>query len=366
MGFDFEKISRKEIRGMPVYNPGLDIEDVKSRYGVDEVIKLASNENPLGPSPLAAEAVCKAAGDVNLYPDGTCTALRNKLSRKLGISPERFILGNGTDEIIDFIFFAFFNMGDAAVMGDPTFSSYFLSGMTMGASLVYAPLRDHCHHVEEMLRAVDDRTKAVFVGTPHNPTGTICDKEDLERMLEGLPSDVLLVWDEAYCEYVDDPGYPDSIPYLESYPNLVVLRTFSKAYGLAGLRVGYGMADEQVVDFLERVRPPFNVNRLALVAASAALDDSGHLERTRALNSEGKTYLDVELKRLGLDPVPTQANFVLFHYDHVTRALAERLLEKGIIVRDGEALGYPGFIRMTIGTSEQNRAVIRAIEELID
>ncbi len=365
MDFDFEKITREEIREMPVYSAGLDIEDVKSRYGVDEVIKLASNENPLGPSPRVIEAICKAAGDVYLYPDGACTALRNRLSEKLGLAPERFILGNGTDEIIDFIFFAFFNRGDVAVMGDPTFSSYFLSGMTMGARLEYVPLRDHCHHVEDMLRAVDDKTKAVFVGTPHNPTGTICYKDDLERMLEGLPPGVLLVWDEAYCEYVDDPGYPDSIPYLESYPNLMVLRTFSKAYGLAGLRVGYGMADPQVVDFLERVRPPFNVNRVALVAAAAALEDSEHIEKTHVVNSEGKIYLAKELKRLGLDPVPTQANFVLFRFDHVTEALSERLLEKGVIVRDGVALGYPGYIRMTIGTPEQNRAVIEAIEELI-
>jgi histidinol-phosphate aminotransferase len=365
MDFDFEKITREEIRDMPVYSPGLDIDDVKRMYGVDNVIKLASNENPLGPSPLVVEAVCKAAGEVNFYPDGACTALRNRLSDKFGIAPERFILGNGTDEIIDFIFFAFFNPGDVAVMGDPTFSSYFLSGMTMGARLVYAPLRDHCHHVEEMLSAVDENTKAVFVGTPHNPTGTICDKDDLDRMLEGLPGSVLLVWDEAYCEYVDDQAYPDSIPYLESYPNLIVLRTFSKAYGLAGLRVGYGMADPKVVDFLERVRPPFNVNRLALVAASAALDDVGHLRKTRAINSEGRLYLDKELKRLGLDPVPTQANFILFRFDHVTEALSERLLERGIIVRDGVSLGYPGYIRMTVGTPDQNRAVIQAIEELI-
>jgi histidinol-phosphate aminotransferase len=365
MDSDFENITREEIRGMPVYSPGLDIDDVKRMYGVDDVIKLASNENPLGPSPLVVEAVRGAAGEVNLYPDGACTALRNRLSEKLGIAPERFILGNGTDEIIDFIFFAFFNPGDVAVMGDPTFSSYFLSGMTMGARLVYAPLRDHCHHVEEMLNAVDGNTKAVFVGTPHNPTGTICDKDDLERMLDGLPGNVLLVWDEAYCEYVDDPSYPDSIPYLDRYPNLIVLRTFSKAYGLAGLRVGYGMADPQVVDFLERVRPPFNVNRLALVAASAALDDDGHLQKTRALNSEGRLYLDKELKRLGLDPVPTQANFILFRFDHVTESLSERLLERGIIVRDGVSLGYPGYIRMTIGTPDQNRIVMKAIEELI-
>ncbi len=365
MGFDFEKMTRQEIRGLPVYSPGLDIDDVKKRYGVTEVIKLASNENPLGPSQLAVEAVRAAVEDVSMYPDGACTALRVRLSEKLGVPPERFIFGNGTDEIIDFIFFAFFDRGDAAVMGDPTFSSYFLSGMTMGAALSYVPLRDHAHHVEEMLRAVDSRTKAVFVGTPHNPTGTICTKDELEAMLDGLPPDVLLIWDEAYCEYVDDPAYPDSIPYLDDYPNLVVLRTFSKIYGLAGLRVGYGMADPAVVDFLERVRPPFNVNRLAQVAAINALDDDSHVELSRQVNAEGKRYLAAELERLGLVPVPTQANFILVRFDTVTEALSERLLEKGIIVRDGAALGYPGHMRLTIGTNEQNRAVIRAIEQLV-
>jgi histidinol-phosphate aminotransferase len=365
MGFDFEKITRKEIRGLPVYSPGMDIGDVRRTYGVAEVIKLASNENPLGPSPMAVDAVRAAAGDVSLYPDGACVELRARLSDRLRVAPERFIFGNGTDEIIDFIFFAFFDPGDVAVMGDPTFSSYFLSGMTMGADLAYVPLRDHCHHVEEMLKAVDGRTKAVFVGTPHNPTGTICTTAELESALEGLPAGVLLIWDEAYCEYVDDPDYPDSLAYLDRYPNLVVLRTFSKIYGLAGLRVGYGMAHPQVVDFLERVRPPFNVNRLAQVAAMAALEDTGHVERSRATNAEGKRYLAGELERLGLDSIPTQANFLLVRFEHVMEGLSQKLLEKGIIVRDGAALGYPGHLRLTIGTPEQNRAVVATIEGLV-
>ncbi|HEY5530446.1 MAG TPA: histidinol-phosphate transaminase [Candidatus Anoxymicrobiaceae bacterium] len=365
MECDFEKITRVEIRGLPVYSPGMDIDDVRRRYGVADVIKLASNENPLGPSQLAVEAVREAVNDISLYPDGACTALRERLSEKLGVPPECFIFGNGTDEIIDFIFFAFFDCGDVAVMGDPTFSSYFLSGMTMGATVRYVSLRDHSHHIEEMLAAVDERTKAVFVGTPHNPTGTICTTGELEQMLNGLPPEVLLIWDEAYCEYVDDPTYPDSVPYLANHPNLVVLRTFSKIYGLAGLRVGYGMADPSIVDFLERVRPPFNVNRLAQVGALHALSDDEHVQLSRKLNAEGKRYLANELSRLGLESVPTQANFILFRFDQVTDALSQKLLEKGIIVRDGAALGYPGHIRLTIGTREQNHEVIEAIEQII-
>lgn len=368
MAQDLQARARLEVISLPVYSPGLDIDDVKKKYGLDAVIKLASNENPLGPSPLALEAARIAAPDISLYPDGACMALRERLSEKLGVPGERFIFGNGTDEVIDFLFFAFFNHGDRAVMGDPTFSSYFLSGMTMGARLEYVPLAAHQHHVTDMVKAAreEPRAKAVFVGTPHNPTGTICTRDELETMLEDLPEDVLLVWDEAYVEYVDAPDYPDSLEYIDDHPNLVVLRTFSKIYGLAGLRVGYGIAHPDVVDLLERVRPPFNVNRLAQVAAIAALDDDKHIDASRKVNNEGKNFLSFELARLGMEPVPTQANFILFRFDGVADGLSGKLLEKGIIVRDGAALGYPGHIRLTIGTPDQNRAVVGAIEDILE
>src|SRR5450759_1860201 len=364
MTLDFERIARPEIKDLPVYSPGLDIDDVKRRYGVERVIKLASNENPLGPSPMAVEALRGALDDINLYPDGACMLLREKLADKLGVAPERFIFGNGTDEVIDLIFFAFFNAGDVALMGDRTFSSYYLSGATVGAALEYEPLSEHRHEIDGMLKRVGSRTRALFVGTPHNPTGTICTTAELEKALESLPEDVLLVWDEAYVEYVDDPDYPDSVPYLQDHPNLIVLRTFSKCYGLAGLRVGYGIAHPGIVNYLEKVRPPFNVNRLAQVAAVAALDDTAHVERSRRVNSEGKRFLATELGAMGLEPVPTQANFILFKYGHKIDGLPGRLLERGILVRDGGALGYPGFIRLTIGTPEENQAVVTAIKEI--
>lgn len=361
----FVEIAREEIKGLPIYSPGLDIDDVKKRFGVKEVIKLASNENPMGPSPKAVEAVGRVLRDISLYPDGACQALREKLAAKLGVPKEYLIFGNGADEIIDFIFYAFFNPGDVAVMGEPTFSSYFISGMTMGAEVAYVPLRDHGHHIEVMVEKVSEKAKAVFIGTPHNPTGLICTRKELEHTLNGIPGNTLLVWDEAYCEYVDDPEYPDSIQYLEDYPNLVILRTFSKIYGLAGLRIGYGIANPTVIGLLERVRPPFNVNRLAQVAAMAALDDHDHVELSRSVNYEGKNYLYAELGRIGLDPIETQANFILVRYDHVTDNLMVKLLEKGVIVRDGASLGYPGYIRITIGTGDQNRKVVKILEEII-
>lgn len=362
---DLEKMARDEIRELPVYSPGLDADAVRRRYGVERVIKLASNENPLGPSPLAVEAARAAVDDIALYPDGACTELRLKLAGSLGQDPGRFIFGNGTDEVIDLLFYAFFDPGDAAVMGKPTFSSYFLSGMLMGARIISVPLQQHSHDVEEMIAAVGPGARAVFVGTPHNPTGMICTRRELERMLGALPEDVLLVWDEAYREYVDDPDYPDAVDYLDGHPNLVVLRTFSKIYGLAGLRVGYGVADPRLVEYLERVRPAFNVNRVAQAAAIAAIDDTAHLERSRAVNAEGKVYLCRELERLGLAPVPTQANFILVGYAGRAEGLFGKLLERGIIVRDGGPLGYPGHVRMTVGTPEQNRAVIKALDEII-
>ena len=362
---DFGKLIREEIRDLPVYSPGLDIDDVKRRYGVPEVIKLASNESPIGPSQLAVDAITTAMSDISLYPDGACSELRIALSRKLGVPAESLIFGNGTDEVIDFIFYAFFDPGDAAVIGDPTFSSYELSGRTMGAEIIRVPLVDYRHDVDAMLAAVNERTKAVLFCTPHNPTGCPATTGDLEKLLAGLPREVLLVWDEAYYEYVDDPAYPDSIEYLGNNPNLVVLRTFSKAYGLAGIRIGYAVADPSMVNYLEKVRPPFNVNRLAMVGAMAATEDEGHLERSREVNARGKEYLSRELSALGMYCVPTQANFLLVRYEDVTFNLTERLLEKGIIVRNGAALGYPGYVRITIGTQDQNEKVISAITGLV-
>ncbi|MDD5748410.1 MAG: histidinol-phosphate transaminase [Actinomycetota bacterium] len=361
----FEKITRPEIDGLPVYSPGLGVEEVKKRYGVERVIKLASNENPLGPSKNAVDAVRNASESMNIYPDGSCHELRMKLSEHLGVSPEMLTFGSGADELIDFIFYAFFKPGDSAVVGNPTFSSYYLSGMMMGARIVFVPLVNYRHSVEGMLDAVGKDTKGVFVGSPHNPTGEICTEDEFCEFLKGLPEDVLLVWDEAYMEFVDDSRYPDSTKYLEKHPNLIVLRTFSKAYGLAGLRIGYGIVHPEIAGYIERVRPPFNVNGLAQVAAIAALDDEEHLKKTVNSNSEGRLFLSRELKRLGFEVVPSQANFILFKYENLTRELPVKLLEKGIVVRDGEELGYSGYIRMTVGTMEENNLVVDAIEQIL-
>ncbi len=361
----FKKTARRRVPGLPVYSPGLDIDDVKRKYGLGRVIKLASNENPLGPSPKAVSAILREAEKISLYPDGACTTLRLAIAERLGVQVESLIFGNGTDEIIDLVCYAFFDPGDKVVMGDPTFSSYFLSAMAMDVDIAMVPLVDYKHDIVGMLNAVDEKTKAVFVGTPHNPTGTICTREDLEKLLNGLPEGVILVWDEAYREYVESPEYPESISYLGNFPNMLILRTFSKIYGLAGLRVGYGITSPELVDVLERVRPPFNVNRLAQAAALAALEDEEHLERSRSVNRRGREFLSAELSKLGMEVVPSEANFLLFRFDGVVKDLSRLLLERGIIVRDGDSLGYPGYARLTVGTLEENEFVIEIIRNIV-
>lgn len=364
-GGKFEGIAKGEIINLPIYSPGLGSEDVKRKYKLEEVIKLASNENPLGPSPLAVEAARKELSNANIYPDGYCGKLREKLSSHIGVSPDFLFFGNGADEIIDLIFLAFFNKGDRAVMGNPTFSSYYLSGMAVGAEIVYVPLENYRHDIEGIVNAAKKGAKAIFVGNPHNPTGTIVTRVELEYALGNVPEDTLVVWDEAYGEYVEDREFPQSVSYLEDHPNLLILRTFSKIYGLAGLRTGYAIADSEIISLLERVRPPFNVNLVAQAAAAAALDDEEHLRASREMNREGRNYLHGELEKIGFEVVPSQANFILFRFDHLTSELAEKLLSNGVIVRDGASLGYPGYVRITVGTPEQNRKVVSVLGKII-
>ena len=251
-------------------------------------------------------------------------------------------------------------------MGDPTFSSFYLSGMSVGAKIIYVPLEKYRHDIEGIVNAAKKGAKAIFVDSPHNPTGTIATREELEYALGNVPEDTLIVWDEAYGEYAEDGEFPQSISYLEDHPNLLILRTFSKIYGLAGLRIGYAIADSEIISLLERVRPPFNVNLVAQAAAAAALDDEEHLRASKEVNREGRNYLHGELEKMGFKVVPSQANFVLFRFDHLTSKLSDRLLSKGVIVRDGTSLGYPGYVRMTVGTPEQNKKVVSVLEKIIN
>jgi len=360
MDFDIDKLIREEIRGLPIYNPGKSPEEVARELGVFGCVKLASNENPLGPSPRAMEAIRAELASAHIYPDGNSVELREALSRKLGVPAENIVVSHGADEAFDLMAFAFLNNGDEVVVGDPTFTSYELAALTMGARVVKVPLLDYRQDIPAMLAAVGERTKYVAVCSPINPTGTAVSRPELEEMLNSLPRSVLLVLDEAYVEYVTDPDYPDSLAYLDSFPNLLVARTFSKVYGLAGLRVGYVITSRPVRDALEKVKLPFNVNRLGQVAALAALEDEEHVARSRENNERGKERLYRVLEETGFEYVPTQANFILVNNGDYPD-LFQRLIANCIIAREGEAIGIPGHVRITIGDEAQNDILERAL-----
>ncbi len=365
MIFDAWSLLREEVRELPVYSPGKSPEEVAREWGISECVKMASNENPLGPSPRALQALQEALPTVHLYPDGNCYQLREALSRRLGVGMECLLVTHGADEAFDLLAYAFLNRGDQVVVGDPTFSSYELAARTMGAEVRKVPLRDYRQDIPAMLEAVSERTKMMVLCSPLNPTGTTVSAPELEEAASRLPGHVLLVLDEAYREYVDDPRHPDALEYFSRYPHMVVTRTFSKIYGLAGLRVGYAVCSPAVREALEKVKLPFNVNRLGQVAALAALEDEEHVERSREANRRGKSALYRILEECGFRYVPTQANFILVNNGDRPHLFLE-LLRRGIIVRDGEALGVPGHVRITIGNEDQNRRLGEALRDIVE
>ncbi len=347
------------------YIPGKPIEEVERELELAGVVKLASNENPLGPSPLALKAIKEHLPRVSLYPDGNCYYLREALAGKLGVQMDNIVVGNGADELISIVGRAYLNPGDEIIMGEPSFTEYDFCARLMDAVPIRVPLRDFRFDLQAMVGAVNDKTRIVFVCNPNNPTGTAVSHEELKLFLKGLPPGVLVVIDEAYYEYVSSPDYPRSLELLAEGYNVLVLRTFSKIYGLAGLRVGYGIAPEAVVAALNRVREPFNVNALAQCAARAALRDDEHVRAGRRLNEEGKSYLEEEFRRLGFFFPPTETNFFFVEVGVDSRALFQALLRRGFIVRSGDIFGCPQFIRVSIGTGEQNRRFIAVLEETL-
>jgi histidinol-phosphate aminotransferase len=364
-GFDARRLARREVLGLPVYSPGRSPEEVAREFGIADCVKMASNENPLGPSPLALKAAAAELERVNVYPDGDSRLLRAALAARLGLGEEQVLVTHGADEALDLIAYAFLEPGDRVVLADPTFSSYELAALTMGAAIDRVPLKDYRQDLPAMLERVGPRTKAVFVCSPLNPTGTAVTEKEWRALLADWPGNVLLVLDEAYVDFVDEEAGWDSLPYLEENPWLVITRTFSKAYGLAGLRVGYAACSPQVREMLEKVKLPFNVNRVGQAAALAALDDEEHLKRSREANQRGKQRLYRLLEECGFEYVPTQANFILVRNGDRSD-LWEGLLRRGVIVRAGEALGLPGHVRITIGDDAQNDRLEAALRDLAE
>lgn len=355
-------LARKCLEGVNAYSPGKPIEEVQRELGLSRVMKLASNENPLGPSPKALEAIRRALPNLNRYPDSACFYLTRKLSQQWGLPAEQFLVGNGSDELITLAARAFLDPGDEVVIADPTFLIYRIAAEIAGAKIRVVPSKEFRYDLRGMRRAVSRSTKIVFIANPDNPTGTYVTKSEVELFLAGLPPEVIVFLDEAYAELVDAPDYPDSKTFLGKRP-VIITRTFSKAYGLSGIRIGYGVAPRELIQAMQRVREPFNVNSLAQAAALAALDDSEHLEATRRLLREQKPVLYRALKELGLAAVPSATNFILFHAGPRAKELVESLLKRGIIVRDMLVWNLPEYVRVTVGLPEENQAFIQTLRE---
>ncbi len=359
------KLTRPCVETLTPYTPGKPIEEVQREFGLTDIVKLASNENPLGPSPKAVEAICRAAEEVRLYPDNDCYHLKQALSEKLGFPPAQILLGHGSDELIHNIGLAFLNPGDEVVMCSGPFSQYEFTAKLMDAAPVFVPMNDFRYDIGGTIARFSSKTKLVFIGSPNNPTGTIVTRRELVELLKALPDDVVLIMDEAYHEYVDDPEYPDTLTLIkEGYP-IIMLRTFSKIYGLAGLRIGYGVAGPEFASALERVREPFNVSSVAQAAALASLRDGEQLARVRQLNTESKEYFYREFARLGLRYTRSYANFVWLDVGRPCRPVFLELLKRGVIVRTGDIFGAPTHLRVTTGLPEQNKRFLAALEEVL-
>lgn len=357
--------ARPAVERLVPYSPGKPIEETKREFGLTDVIKLGSNENALGPSPKAVDAMRDAVAALNLYPDGAAYDLKQALAAKWGVPTDHIAIGNGSDEIIHYLGIAYLRPGDNIVQGDPSFVRYESAAVLNDADCLKIPLTDLTHDVDAMADAVNDRTRMVFLTNPNNPTGTMNSKAEVERLMDRLPPHVLLVLDEAYAEYVEHDDYPNSIEYVKQGRPVIVLRTFSKVYGIAGLRVGYGLARPDIIRAVEQVREPFNVNSLAQVGALAALSDTDFLERSRKNNADGKKTLMEAFDRLGCPYAPTEGNFIFVDVRRNCREVYNGLLRKGVIVRTGDIFGLPTYLRVTIGTPEENARFLRELEAIL-
>jgi len=347
---------RENILRMEPYSPGKPLEEVQREFGLERVVKLASNENPFGPSPKAIAAVARAAETMHIYPDASAHHLRNTISQKFQIPTDRILLGNGSDELIHLIGLLFLDgPSTEMVMGQPSFVRYDAAAQLAPATLVKVPLNSqHQHDLARMREAVTPNTRLVFIANPNNPTGTVVSRTDLVAFLKDLPDHVTLVLDEAYHEFAAHaPDHANAVDLVNEGYNVIGLRTFSKVYGLAGIRIGFGFAQPHVVDAYHRAREPFNVNSLAQAAAIAALEDDDHLKRTVANNSAGLEFLAETFRSLGAKPVESYANFAYADMGQEADPLFQALLRKGVIVRSGRHVGHPHFLRVSVGTPEE-------------
>jgi histidinol-phosphate aminotransferase len=350
-----KKLIRESVLKIEQYQPGKPAEVLKRELALkEEVCKLASNENPLGPSPLAVTAIQKSLKEANLYPDNDCYYLKERLAKHLRIPPENLRIGNGTTELILFLGIAFLNLEDTLIMSRSSFIMAKIVTQIIGCKLVEVPLKEYRHDLDAILRSITHDTKIIYLDNPMNPIGTIASHREISEFMEKVPKDVLVVLDEAYHDYVNHGDYPKSLGFIEEGKNVMVLRTFSKMYGLAGFRIGYCVAKEEFIHALDMVSPPFSVNRLGQIGAAAALEDKDHVRKTKEINERGKKSLYQFFKELDIFYIPSETNFITFEVKNDARWIAEELQKKGIIIRQLSMYGQPNLLRITIGTPEQN------------
>lgn len=356
---------KKTIFAIKPYIPGKPIEEVQRELGLKGVIKLASNENPFPPSPKVLKAMAVAARSVNRYPQGDCFYLRKELAKRLNIKPEQLIFGNGSDELIVFAARVFLKQNDEVIIADPSFLIYEIASKLEGAKIKKVPLNNFRYDLNAMIKAITKRTKIIFLGNPDNPAGSYLKEKDVRSFLKNIRQDILVFIDEAYYEFVTAKDYVDSIKLLKQYPNVFVTRTFSKMYGLAGLRIGYGIGNAMVIDWLNRVREPFNVNSIAQAAALACLEDDAYYKKVATTLQKEREYFYRQFERLGLAYIKSDANFILVKLENDAQKYAGKLLEKGMIVRDMSIWGLENYLRVTIGRRLENQKFIKTLEEIL-
>jgi len=365
MSCDVGLLATPGVQGLRPYEAGKPIEALERELGLSDIIKLASNENPLGPSPVALQAVQAALAASARYPDSNGFRLKAALQRYYGLAPAQLTLGNGSNDLLEQIARTFLQPGDEVIFSQYAFAAYPILTQACGARAVVTPARAYGHDLQAMAAAVTERTRLIFIANPNNPTGTALERAPLSAFLAALPEHLIVVLDEAYTEYVETDAIPDGLELLPRFPNLVVTRTFSKAWGLAGLRVGFAAADSKIVELLNRVRQPFNVSLPAQVAAEAVLNDRDYLARSVELNRHGMAQLEQGLQRLGIDYIPSFGNFISADLGRPAQPLFQALLREGVIVRALDGYQMPHHLRISIGLPEENERFLRALERVL-
>ncbi len=368
MSCDYIALASSGISELQPYQPGKPVEELGRELGLTDIVKLASNENPLGPSAKVVEALKAVMPELARYPDGSAFTFKNKLSQRIGVAPERITVGNGSNDVLELLGRVFLNSTNESVVSQHSFVVYPLVTKAIGASLKVVPARNYGQDLEATLNSISPKTRMVFIANPNNPTGTWINETDLVTFLDQVREDVIVVLDEAYFDYVEDPAYPDGMKLVDRYPNLVVTRTFSKAYGLAALRMGYSVSHPDIADLMNRVRQPFNVNSMSLAAAEVALDDDEYLRESVRVNNEGLRFLEKACDEMGLEYIPSVANFLTIDVTargHEAMDVYNALLQEGVIVRPIGVYEMPNHLRVSVGTPAENQRFVDSLKKVL-